>query len=73
MECRLECRPFNFVIFPKSMDVRFVCQASSISFLCSHQFDFNTCFSKGMCAQEPKGLRDRRGWGGRACVEATAV
>ncbi|ESO97720.1 hypothetical protein LOTGIDRAFT_152814 [Lottia gigantea] len=41
---RYEAHTFNFYLFPTafgSFDVRFKCQASSLSFLCRYNFDFN--------------------------------
>ena len=58
---RYVCRPYNVYLFPRPPsfrpgderdDVRFLCQASSISFLCQHKFDFNKCFR-----EKTKGVR----------------
>ncbi|GAX81754.1 hypothetical protein CEUSTIGMA_g9182.t1 [Chlamydomonas eustigma] len=43
------CRTFNFNIFPAaSLEVRFGCQASSMSFLASQGFDFNRWIYDGI-------------------------
>lgn len=42
---------FNFFLMAPSfgpIDGRFLCQASAIEFLTNHNFDFNTCFRKGI-------------------------
>eukprot|EP00945_MAST-04E_sp_MAST-4E-sp1_P006643 g6643.t1 len=54
---RYVCRPYNVYLFPhppslrpgdERDDARFLCQASSVSFLCQHNFDFNKCFRHGV-------------------------
>jgi poly(A)-specific ribonuclease len=53
-------KPYNVYLFPRPASVgsfierddhRFLCQASSISFLCDQGFDFNTCFRHGVTYQ----------------------
>lgn len=44
-------RPFNFSLFPhtfRTIDKRFVCQASALQFLAQNNFDFNKFVYKGM-------------------------
>jgi len=44
-------RPFNFNLFPhtfRSIDKRFVCQASSLQFLAKNKFDFNKFVYQGI-------------------------
>ncbi|XP_078165665.1 polynucleotidyl transferase, ribonuclease H-like superfamily protein [Carex rostrata] len=43
----LLAHPHNFYLFPKNHP-EFLCQNSSLDFLATHHFDFNTCFSKGL-------------------------
>lgn len=43
----LLAHPHNFYLFPKNHP-EFLCQTSSLDFLATHHFDFNTCFSKGL-------------------------
>ena len=46
-----EAHTFNFHLFPSSfgqMDVRFTCQASSLEFLCNHNFDFSKFVYEGV-------------------------
>ncbi|CAG5129768.1 unnamed protein product [Candidula unifasciata] len=50
---RYEAKPYNFYIFPTPLtrhapDRRFLCQSSSIDFLCSQGFDFNKLFKEGI-------------------------
>lgn len=53
---RIIYKTYNFYTFPNvsprssgSQDLKFLCQASSISFLSSHGFDFNKLFREGEC------------------------
>lgn len=44
-------RPFNFTVFPhtfRTIDKRFVCQASALQFLAKNNFDFNKFVYKGI-------------------------
>ncbi|XP_003726420.1 pre-piRNA 3'-exonuclease trimmer [Strongylocentrotus purpuratus] len=46
-----EAHTYNFHLFPRSissLDARFTCQASSIEFLCKHNFNFNKLFYEGV-------------------------
>ncbi|XP_054775697.1 poly(A)-specific ribonuclease PNLDC1-like [Lytechinus pictus] len=46
-----EAHTYNFYLFPRSIssvDSRFTCQASSIEFLCKHNFNFNKLFYEGL-------------------------
>ncbi|BFZ17410.1 hypothetical protein BsWGS_20449 [Bradybaena similaris] len=50
---RYVAKPYNFYIFPTPFsrhapDRRFLCQSSSIDFLCSQGFDFNKLFREGI-------------------------
>lgn len=44
-------RTFNFYVFPRphgSWNKRFLCDASSLTFLSQHGFDFNKCIGQGV-------------------------
>lgn len=48
---RYVAHTYNFSLFPNSfgpLDVRFLCQASSLEFLCQHNFDFNKFIYNGV-------------------------
>jgi hypothetical protein len=43
-ENKYEASRYSFYVFPRpfgSIDNKFMCQASSLEFLCQHNFDFN--------------------------------
>lgn len=48
---KYEAHTYNFFLYPSSfgpLDVRFLCQASSLEFLCQHNFDFNKFIYNGV-------------------------
>eukprot|EP00698_Gefionella_okellyi_P000237 TRINITY_DN10205_c0_g1_i1.p1 TRINITY_DN10205_c0_g1~~TRINITY_DN10205_c0_g1_i1.p1 ORF type:complete len:669 (-),score=104.02 TRINITY_DN10205_c0_g1_i1:1137-3113(-) len=57
---RLLAKPFNFNLFPRTADIRFLCQASSISFLASNSYDFNKTFYHGVSYLTPKQEENER-------------
>lgn len=50
-DCGYQVHAYNFYVFPrpfKSWDKRFTCQASSMTYLAEHNFDFNKFFRDGI-------------------------
>ena len=66
---RWTVRPFNFWLFPdasRGSTETFSCQASSLGFLSSCDFDFNKCVSQGVPFTSPSAARKAEARRGRA-------